>query len=64
MRIRDTQDGGTPLTTDTEDQDISQHLADYPNCDGSLIVDDHDQTTLTARPYLYCNGCDVAVQPA
>lgn len=64
MIIKDGPTGRRRTTTDVEDRDISEHLKDYPKCDGSLIVDAHDQTTWTARPYLRCEGCGVAVDPA
>jgi hypothetical protein len=64
MIVRDGPTGRRRPAKDYEDHDISAHLADYPKCDGSLIVDNHDQTTMTARPYLYCEGCDVKVDPA
>jgi hypothetical protein len=63
MIIADTQTGISRETNESENRDIKAHLVDYPKCDGSMIVDDHDQTW-TARPYLQCRGCGVAVDPA
>jgi hypothetical protein len=63
MIIKDTQTGRSRETNESENRDIKAHLAEYPKCDGSMIVDDHDQT-LAARPYLQCRGCGVKVDPA
>ncbi len=63
MINKDDRTGARRKTTNSEDRDIKGHLADYPECDGSMIVDNHDQTVQTARPYLQCAGCDVAVDP-
>jgi hypothetical protein len=64
MIIRDGPTGKRREIKNHEGGDIAAHLKAYPECDGSMIVDNHDQTTWTARPYLHCDGCDVDVDPA
>lgn len=64
MIIRDGPTGRLRETKDYEDDDLAAHRREYPECDLSMIVDNHDQTWLTARPYLHCDGCEVDVDPA
>jgi hypothetical protein len=45
--------------THAEAEAIQQHLVDYPRCDGTEIVDDHDQTLWTMRRQLRCLDCRV-----
>jgi hypothetical protein len=45
--------------TPAEVEAILQHLVDYPRCDGTEIVDDHDQTLWMMRRQLRCVDCGV-----
>jgi hypothetical protein len=64
MRIEDHRAGRSRReATAAERRGIAAHIEEYPECDGSRIVDNHDQTLLTAKPFLWCEDCEVRVYP-
>lgn len=56
MRVEIDSTGRYRDATKSEERGMRTHLKEYPECDGSLIMDDNDQT-LGAYPYLVCKGC-------